>query len=83
MGRHVVGPLGGVPETGVTIRYQVAHEGLQVFEYGRIGILIDHQRRARMANEQMAQPVRDTTAFDDRRDTRREFEAAATSSLDD
>lgn len=52
---HVIGPLGVVHESGVAISNEIREERLNVVEHIRIGILTDHQARARMPAEYVAQ----------------------------
>ena len=59
MRRHVVGTLGRVHETWVAVRREVGHERLEVAAHVGVRVLADHQRRARVRGEHVAEPRRD------------------------
>ena len=56
MGRHVVGAFAVVPERRIAVGHQIGCELFQIVANGRIGVLADDQRRARVMDEQEANP---------------------------
>ncbi len=43
VGRHVVGPLGGMTKDGIAVRNEPAQEPLQIRPDLRVGVLLDQQ----------------------------------------
>ena len=52
--RHVVGPFVGVLEQAVAIGDEARHEGLEIAAHGRVGVLAQDQRGARVVTEDVA-----------------------------
>ena len=65
MRRHVVGAFEIVHEVGIAVSDQSRGEDLEVAADGRIGILADDQRRARVLQEDVAQASFDSRPADD------------------
>ena len=57
VGRHIVRTLGSVAKHRVAVGDQMLHEGLEVVANVRVGVLAQHQRRAGVPAEQLAQAV--------------------------
>ena len=56
---HVVGAFGRMPVEPVVLRNDPSKERIEVHEHVRIRILLDHERRRRMADEQRQKAVAD------------------------
>ena len=51
MGRHVVGPLGGVPVQAAVLGDDAAEEVVEIVEDVGVGVLLDRERRRRVTDE--------------------------------
>ncbi len=55
MRRHVVRPFRSVGKHRISVGHSLRHENFEVAQDSRVGILTQHQRRAGMADEDIAQ----------------------------
>src|SRR3954451_3494990 len=62
---HVVGALEVVDEPRIAVRDQPRGEVLEIPPYGRVGVLADDQRRARVLDEDVAQAALNSRSRDD------------------
>ena len=57
MGRHIVGAFAVVSKRRIAVGHQIGGELFQIVANGRIGVLADDQRCARVVDEQVAEPL--------------------------
>lgn len=76
--RHVVWSFIRMAEQGVAVGRQPRHEAFEILAHRRICVLRNHQRCARVLQEQMAQPGPDAGVVHGRVDQTGDFNAAAT-----
>jgi hypothetical protein len=77
MSRHIVWPFLGMHETRVAVRNKIRHKPLEVPAHVRIRVLTQHESRARMTVEHMAEPDLDTALPDSRLNLARNIVSAA------
>jgi hypothetical protein len=73
VGRHIVWTFVIMDELRVAIRYQPAHEGLEINPYSGVSIFAQHQGGTGMVDEDMTKPGIKSRLADDRLDFSRDI----------